>query len=218
MAQSTHFYGVYGGQGFLDSTSDGNKAAGVKGIAQDLFYIIEHDENAFVRNSINENVTYKNYYDTVKTAITNMSSANGQGDTVITGTAGLHLKDYGNNAVRYYGAVGGDFSINTGISASNGVMLNVKLFTTTKLPLEAAQATNIVRNGNVINTIEGGSVIGGSGSSAAMAIGNINLNGQVGVHLSSGLGAAIFGGVIFPAKRQLRLMVMWLLLYPVTLI
>lgn len=111
----------------------------------------------------------------VNTALQNKTEgANAGGVTTATGTAGLNLQNYGNNYVRYYGAVGGDLSVNTGLKGTLSLHLNEA---ETSLIKEAAE-TNIVRDGGYTNVIEGGSVVGGVGGSAAVALGNIDAKGE----------------------------------------
>lgn len=111
----------------------------------------------------------------VNTALQNKTEgANAGGVTTATGTAGLNLQNYGNNYVRYYGAVGGDLSVNTGLKGTLSLQV---LGGETSLIKEAAE-TNIVRDGGYTNGIEGGSVVGGVGGSAAVALGNIDAKGE----------------------------------------
>lgn len=78
-----------------------------------------------------------------------------------------------------YGAVGGDLSVNTGLSGTMDVALsdslNVVLGTEPLSVSAEAKETNIVREGDVKNEITGGSVIGGVGGSAAAALGNMKV-------------------------------------------
>lgn len=101
------------------------------------------------------------------------------------------------------GAVGGDLSINTGLYDNFGLIAS------------AAKETSITRNGDVNLTVNNGNVLGGSGASTSIAIGNINgnvldvlklnldgktnttLNGDVNVNINdkANVGAFIAGGL-----------------------
>ena len=103
-------------------------------------------------------------------------SANPQTDTTIDRDTGLYLENYEYDWVRYYGAIGGDMSVNTGLQGS--AILSIGNADGTEL-LKESEDTSIIRNGNINNTINSGSVIGGVGGSAAMALGNINVKGEI---------------------------------------
>lgn len=116
----------------------------------------------------------------VNTVLDKTESANGNEVTVATKPAGLNLQNYENNYVRYYGAVGGDLSVNTGLKGS----ATLKITTPGTIPTEGEELilptenTEIVRTGDYTNTITSGSVIGGVGGSAAAALGNIEVRGE----------------------------------------
>ena len=116
----------------------------------------------------------------VNTVLDKTESANANEVTVATKPAGLNLQNYENNYVRYYGAIGGDLSVNTGLKGSATLKITTPGTTPTEgeeliLPTEN---TEIVRTGGYTNTITGGSVIGGVGGSAAAALGNIEVKGE----------------------------------------
>lgn len=101
-------------------------------------------------------------------------------------SAGVTLGNEANKnptVVRYYGVVGGDLSVNAGLTNgnedknTNGFQVNIfgKEY---NLLEESPAETEIVRKGDVANTITGGSVIGGVGGSAAAALGNVTVSGN----------------------------------------
>lgn len=95
------------------------------------------------------------------------------GSDPIEGNVGLTLENYGHDWVRYYGAVGGDLSINTGLGGSVTVGTGIL-----SLPvlIESPKYTEVVRKDNIINNLNSGSVIGGVGGSGALALGKINVD------------------------------------------
>ena len=116
----------------------------------------------------------------------NTKTENGSGRIPLSGDTGLNLKGYeGKDWVRYYGAIGGDTAINTGLTGHvevsadvSGLLGNANIINIDKTyPETDKDATVIYRDGDVTNYVgsEPGSVsvIGGVGGSAAMAIGNL---------------------------------------------
>lgn len=95
----------------------------------------------------------------------------------LTGDTGVTLKATNPNpsVLRYYGVVGGDLSVNTGLSGKMNVASTLLFESDTpqELLVESPAETTIVRQGDVENSIGGGSVIGGVGGSAAAALGNM---------------------------------------------
>lgn len=104
----------------------------------------------------------------------------------LTGDTGVKLTATNTNpsVLRYYGVVGGDLSVNTGLTngktdGTNGFQVGIKndlladLNGNYDLLAESPAETTIVRQGDVENSIGGGSVIGGVGGSAAAALGNM---------------------------------------------
>ena len=109
------------------------------------------------------------------------------GNLNVDGDTGLTLENYGkpSNVVRYYGAVGGDVSINTGLDGSVSILAQESTAT--------AQESSIIRKGNIDNHVNSGSVIGGVGGSAAAALGNVNIDAELKV------------GFLTPLKGHLKL-------------
>lgn len=68
------------------------------------------------------------------------------------------------------GAIGGDLSVNTGLDFS------APLF---EMDYKGESATSIHREGNVIMDIQSGNILGGTGASTAITVGNIDVNGQI---------------------------------------
>lgn len=95
----------------------------------------------------------------------------------LTGDTGVTLTATNDNPsiLRYYGVVGGDLSVNTGLSGKMNVASTLLFESDTpqELLVESPAETTIVRQGDVENSIGGGSVIGGVGGSAAAALGNM---------------------------------------------
>ncbi len=95
----------------------------------------------------------------------------------LTGDTGVTLTATNPNpsVLRYYGVVGGDLSVNTGLSGKMNVASTLLFESDTpqELLVESPAETTIVRQGDVENSIGGGSVIGGVGGSAAAALGNM---------------------------------------------
>lgn len=170
--KSGYIYGITGGNAYIDSTTqyEGKTVAGgLKGTVDGINSII-----SFAGSIAGLDQSLIDAVGDVNTVLQKAESANAQTDTVINEDSGLHLENYGYDWVRYYGAVGGDVSVNTGLHGNLNLQLNE---TETPLLKEAAD-TSVVRNGNIHNTINSGSVIGGVGGSAAIALGNINAEGQ----------------------------------------
>lgn len=91
-----------------------------------------------------------------------------EGNVTINDDAGVTLEKYDKTnptVARYYGAVGGDISFNTGLNGNLSALW-------TDYPVEA-QETSIIRTGTIRNNINSGSVIGGVGGSAAVALGKM---------------------------------------------
>lgn len=156
-----YIYGITGGNAYVDNGLKGT-VSGINSILGTFGQIAGID---------------KSLIDTVGTVNTILGKTDAaEANTVIDGAAGLHLQNYGHDWVRYYGAVGGDISVNTGLEGT----INLKIGSSgngTELLKEATE-TNIIRNGNVSNQIDSGSVIGGIGGSAAVTVGNIDATGS----------------------------------------
>ena len=176
-----YIYGVTGGNAYVDSTTTQydewddtteTVAGGLKGTVESVNGIISTLGGiAGLDQSLIDAVG------DVNTVLQKTESANAQTDTVINEEeTGLHLENYGIDAVRYYGAIGGDVSVNTGLQGSAAIAIGEDTEGTELL--KESEDTSIVRKGNIHNTINSGSVIGGIGGSAAIALGNINAEGQ----------------------------------------
>lgn len=173
-ANGGYWYGVTGGDTYMDNmttSEEGNPVrGGLPGTLNGVNGIV-----STMGGALGLNQSLINTVGSVNTVLQDKTEgANAGGVTTATGTAGLNLKNYGNNYVRYYGAVGGDLSVNTGLKGTLSLHLNEA---ETPLIKEAAE-TNIVRDGGYTNVIEGGSVVGGVGGSAAVALGNIDAKGE----------------------------------------
>lgn len=174
VGKSGYIYGITGGIAYVDSTTtqydaweDTTKtvAGGLKGTVETVNGIISIFSGiAGLDQSLIDAVG------DVNTVLQKTESANSQTDTIINEDTGLHLENYGYDWVRYYGAVGGDVSVNTGIQGSTKLIIGTG--SGTEL-LKTSDNTSIVRHGNINNTINSGSVIGGVGGSAAAALGNM---------------------------------------------
>lgn len=175
-----YIYGVVGGNAYVDSTTteydewdDTTEivAGGLKGTVASVNGIVSS-----VGQMVGLDQSIINAVGSIDAVLQKTESANAQTDTTINKDTGLYLENYGYDWVRYYGAIGGDVSVNTGLQGS--ATLAIGDADGTEL-LKESEATSIVRNGNINNTINSGSVIGGIGASAAVAVGNISAVGEV---------------------------------------
>lgn len=169
----SYWYGVVGGNAYAD--------AGLKDTAGKIGTTV----NALAENgllnlfpSVQGTVDgIKGKVDEVNRVLVNTTSVENTDPVVLTGNAGVKLTATNDNpsVLRYYGVVGGDLSVNTGLSGTMEVNFN-EMLKTDSLNVEAgSQEMNIVRKGDVENSIAGGSVIGGVGGSAAAALGKVNV-------------------------------------------
>lgn len=193
---SSYWYGVVGGNAYADSKTtiydDFNEKldvvdGGIKGTANAL-----KDLTTMVGVDLSD----------VTAVLDKTESANAGKDTTIDGDAGLSTaiaEDINPSVVRFYGAVGGDLSLNTGLRANGedgGLNLTVTGGQPQSLLLETAD-TSIVRNGDIVNNLggkdeegnilSGGSFIGGVGGSAAAALGNITVEGSYSKEIIPGI-------------------------------
>lgn len=76
----------------------------------------------------------------------------------------------GKNSPVIIGAIGGDLSVNTGLNLEIPLM---------QKEFSGENTTSIYREGNIQMDIQSGNVLGGIGASTAIAVGNIDINGQV---------------------------------------
>lgn len=174
-----YIYGITGGNVYVDSTTteyddwDGTTeivAGGLKGTVDGVNAIIStFGSSAGLDQSLIDAVG------NINAVLQKAESANAQSDTTINGDTGLYLENYGYDWVRYYGAIGGDMSVNTGLQGS--AILSIGDADGTEL-LKESEDTSIVRNGNINNTINSGSVIGGVGGSAAVALGKMEASAE----------------------------------------
>lgn len=177
-SNGSYWYGVVGGNAYAD--------AGLTGTAANIGEAVET-----VNTNINKppiswgvNQDIKNLVGSVNTALDDVNRVLGKTTPVenteqvsLTGDTGVKLTAENDNpsVLRYYGVVGGDLSVNTGLSGKMNVASTL-LFgeaTPQELLVVSPAETTIVRQGDVVNSIGGGSVIGGVGGSAAAALGNM---------------------------------------------
>ena len=200
-----YIYGITGGNAYVDSKTteedmwEGPQVVdgGLKGTVSGINDIVSRFGGLV---GLDDSII--NAVGTVDTILDKTKAA--EANTVIDGAAGLHLQNYGHDWVRYYGAVGGDISVNTGLGGS------IKVLGTTDI-LKKATETNIVRNGDVSNQIDSGSVIGGIGGSAAVTVGNVGATASLGtpplsvdvdVTTNGKTSATINGNVITTAEKD----------------
>lgn len=175
-----YVYGITGGNAYVDSTTtqydewNGTTetvAGGLKGTVDGVNAII-----STFGSYVGLDQSLIDAVGNINAVLQKAESANAQTDTTINEDTGLYLENYGYDWVRYYGAIGGDMSVNTGLQGS--AILSIGDANGTEL-LKESEDTSIVRNGNINNTINSGSVIGGVGGSAAVAVGNISVSGAI---------------------------------------
>lgn len=175
-----YIYGITGGNVYVDSTTTEYDewdetteivAGGLKGTVASVNGIVSS-----LGGMVGLDQSIIDAVGSIDAVLQKTESANPQTDTTIDRDTGLYLENYEYDWVRYYGAVGGDMSVNTGLQGS--AIISIGDADGTEL-LKESEATSIVRNGNINNTINSGSVIGGIGGSAAVAVGNISAVGEV---------------------------------------
>lgn len=109
--------------------------------------------------------------------VSNINKAVQDNATGVTGGSmsstgnGLHLDNYGNGTVRFQGAVGGDLAINTGANGS----LSIGFGAEPETQEFSSKEYNVILDHGYTNEINGGTVIGGVGGSAAAALGNVEI-------------------------------------------
>lgn len=145
----------------------------------------------------------------------NTKTENGSGRIPLSGDTGLNLKGYKDKDwVRYYGAIGGDTAINTGltghvkVSADVSVSLgNVNIINDTNIinidktyPETDKDATVIYRDGDVTNYVGSdagsASVIGGVGGSTALAVGNLTADMENAKGANKTISVPVLGGSV----------------------
>ena len=166
-----YIYGIVGGETYLDSGIYGtngviNKVDNLLGLAISTGKIF-----GLTDSQIEQLKEIQKPVQLVGNAINEKTET--VSDTIgINESKHLILENYGYDWIRYYGAAGGDISINTGLQGTVEVSFGTM---TLPIELESPEATNIIRNTDVVNTINSGSVIGGIGGSAALALGKVNV-------------------------------------------
>lgn len=175
----SYWYGVVGGNAYAD--------AGLTGTAANIGEAVETVNTNIntppISGFVNQDI--KNLVGSVNTALDDVNTVLGNTTPVenteqvsLTGDTGVKLTAENDNpsVLRYYGVVGGDLSVNTGLSGKMNVESGLLLGEGEKKLLVVSPAeTTIVRQGDVENSIGGGSVIGGVGGSAAAALGNMKV-------------------------------------------
>lgn len=175
-----YIYGVVGGGVYIDSYTTRFNATddkydivrgGLTGTLGHITSILGSDSLPF---DLPEEV--KTLLDTANSVLTEKTESAQPGHTELSGNTGLMLEDYKKNWIRYYGAIGGDFSVNTVLGGSFN--LDILNSGSPNSLMDPSESTYFTRNGNISNEIKSGTVIGGAGASAAAALGNINIIGS----------------------------------------
>lgn len=177
----SYWYGVVGGNAYADE--------GLKGTVGNISAAVTTVKNK-VDSIYNSGFPGSAMVSGIKPTVDDISDKVGVVNTVLgktesatadqvslTGDTGVTLTATNPNpsVLRYYGVVGGDLSVNTGLSGKMNVASTLLFESDTpqELLVESPAETTIVRQGDVENSIGGGSVIGGVGGSAAAALGNM---------------------------------------------
>ena len=148
--------GVIGGEGHLDAGTNGLLSAVVE--KKDLINLVKPELGKYI-----------GYVEKVQQA--NTAGANGAEQTIeqsINATIG----GKNNSNPLIIGYVGGDAAINAGLTGKASVLNTLIL----NWSADTAQETNLNRTGNITGTLNSGNVLLGSGSSAALSIGNISIS------------------------------------------
>lgn len=168
-----YFYGVTGGNVYLDSHAK-DLVGEVNGVVN---YTPVSPTNSFDLKEMIADKIHGLLPEEVPGIIeaVNDKTLPGSGTQTIKEGTTLKLKGYtGKDWVRYYGAIGGDVAVDTGLTGN----LKFDILKIDKT-YEAQEPTVIDRTGNVnvkIGSADGAvSVIGGVGGSAAAALGNITV-------------------------------------------
>lgn len=112
--------------------------------------------------------------------IININTIGNKGDNVtLEGDTNLTIGQGEGNSPVVIGYIGGDMSVNTGVTGSLTLKYPQSWGGSTKTYDFIKHETSITRNGNINNFIKSGNVIGGLGGSAAVTIGNITLNAGI---------------------------------------
>ena len=103
-----------------------------------------------------------------------------EGDNVtLDGDTNLTIGQGEGNSPVVIGYIGGDMSVNTGVTGSLSITYPQNWGGATTTSDFIKHETSITRNGNINNFIKSGNVIGGIGGSTAITIGNITLNAGI---------------------------------------
>lgn len=154
--------GVIGGEGHLDAGTNGLLSAVVE--KKDLINLVKPELGKYI-----------GYVEKVQQA--NTAGANGA-EQIIEQSINATIGGKNNSNPLIIGYVGGDAAINAGLTGNVDVSKKVLIFDINllKWSADAAQATNLNRVGNITGTLNSGNVLLGSGSSAALSIGNISIS------------------------------------------
>lgn len=188
-----YFYGVTGGNAYLDNNA--------KDLVNQIDTELSYDETDMMADINGLEPTSPEYTTAVTKwmamatirekipevsgviGVVNDKTLTGSGTQTIKEGTTLNLKGYKDKDwVRYYGAIGGDAAVNTGLTGKIQVSASVSEIPIVNIDktYEAQEPTVIDRIGNVkvnIGSADGAvSVIGGVGGSAAMAAGNLTMD------------------------------------------
>ena len=141
----SYWYGVVGGNAYMDTQTTGT----LTNIGGLLTFLGKSDAAGLVNN--------------VNSFIQDKTEEAGNASLTSTG-GGLNLEGFSNDAVRYYGAIGGDLAINANFNQKGGADVN-------EVP-----SVSILHDGTINNIVDSGSVIGGVGGSAALGIGKVEVS------------------------------------------
>lgn len=161
-SQGDYFYGVIGGNAYLDS--------GTLGTMDKLNTALQNDSKITIGGAGDKVKPYAAKFDQINQTVKDKTTA-ASGTVTITEGKTTTFSNGGKDWTRYYGLVGGDASINLGLKGELKVLnwghgkTNI---------IEQSQDTEIIRKGDVNNTLADGSAIVASGGSTAIALGNIN--------------------------------------------
>lgn len=178
-----YFYGVTGGNAYLDNNAK-DLVGDINGVVnyqtdstEDLKNIAKVTLAGAIQDRLPEEVT--GTIDAIDS-----KTVNGSGTQTINEGTTLNLNGYeGKDWVRYYGAIGGDAAVDTGLTGRLDASVNVPLVgDVVKIGenYDKQDKTVIDRTGDVtvnVGSKDGAvSVIGGVGGSAAMAVGNLTMD------------------------------------------
>ena len=184
-ATGEYFYGVTGGNVYLDSAA--------KDLLGEVDAVVNYEGDDFIKQMASAMIKSK-LPDGTADVIGVVNDKTIGGSAVIQGDTDRNLNGYalnnGTNAdwIRYYGVIGADTAINTGINGNVNIKATIINGTISLVDINKeykAEELNITRVGDS-NVIIGGhdadnegssvSVIGGVGGSAAVALGNMTID------------------------------------------